>query len=495
MSDSIDDIGSWRKDMANFVNTKNVSQSISMTTGSKSVACHPLRSITSLDKWKIGKGTGGQVATFLVKTIALEAVRRFSRAKCPFVWTGLQALQVLCYPPLKWIQRWFPFGFVVEGMQMLSQPLLVLSIVNAFSEHSDNFVLDDTASSQSDGDSQLGSESHSESTSLQCNHDMRAGHENHQALQPTDWMDDLCKELENLDITLPERINSLELQRFYVAANGDLMSLLSSIKKTIRWREIYRILSVEELEMWSTMVFWHGLDVKGRPCLIVRLGLACTSLPSSDRPCFVQAVVSQVEHGVLQLVDEENNQITVLVDCQGLSPLKIPMQTLRYCCNILQDNFPNVLGCLIVIRLPPVVRVIAQTFIQVLKPVTKQKLRIEGQAYKKVLPECLQMVPLYLGGICTCTRCVKRDTGGRQEILGISNNSTTESGSDSENTEDCPSAEEPTPQYDMILESDCSQTIRSAVIGILIIWVLIAFIEGIYNPETRPVLPFGINPL
>lgn len=75
--------------------------------------------------------------------------------------------------------------------------------------------------------------------------------------------------------------------------------------------------------------------------------------------------VSQVEHGVLHLLDGENRQITVLVDCQGLSSLRFPMQMMKYCCNLLQDHFPNVLGSLIVIRLPSVVRVIAQTFIQV----------------------------------------------------------------------------------------------------------------------------------
>lgn len=72
-----------------------------------------------------------------------------------------------------------------------------------------------------------------------------------------------------------------------------------------------------------------------------------------------------MEFGILHLVDGENPQITVLVDCHGLSPLRFPMQTMRYCCNIFQDHFPNILGCLIVIRLPPVVRVIAQTVIQV----------------------------------------------------------------------------------------------------------------------------------
>lgn len=79
----------------------------------------------------------------------------------------------------------------------------------------------------------------------------------------------------------------------------------------------------------------------------------------------VVSAVSQVEYGVLHLVDADNPQITVLVDCEGLSPLRIPMQMMRSCSSLLQDHFPNLLGCLFVIRLPAVVRVIAQTFIQV----------------------------------------------------------------------------------------------------------------------------------
>lgn len=67
----------------------------------------------------------------------------------------------------------------------------------------------------------------------------------------------------------------------------------------------------------------------------------------------------------MELVDAENPQITVLVDCEGLTPFKVPMQMMRYCSSLLQDHFPNRLGCLFVIRLPPVVRLLAQTFIQV----------------------------------------------------------------------------------------------------------------------------------
>ncbi|XP_073149307.1 uncharacterized protein [Henckelia pumila] len=475
--------------MATFVNNKNASKTLSISSGSKSYSRKPLVPITLLNQWKIGKGAGVQIASFLIKAIALEMVRRFSRATCPFIWSGLQALQVLCYPPFKWIQRWNPFGMLVKGMQMLSRPLLVLSIVDAFSDHSDssNPAVDNTENNNINDDSQACSDSHSRSSSVQCDDDVRIGNEKPEDVPSTGWFCNLCKELENQGITLPERINEEELQRFYVAANGDISNLFLSIKKTIRWRETYRLLSEEELEMWSNMIFWHGFDVKHRPCLIVRLGLACITLSSRDRPCFVQAVVSQVEHGVLYLVDGENPQITVIVDCHGLSPLKIPMQMMRHCCNLLQDNFPNVLGCLIIIRLPPIVRVMAQTFIQVLKPVTKQKLRIEGVAYQKVLSDCFETLPSYLGGLCSCARCGKLGNGNMPRSLDT-HAGASEAVAEITNAEDFSSIA-PTYQYDTLVDNSCSQTLRAAVIGILILWVLIAFIEGIYDPSSRPNFP------
>ena len=77
---------------------------------------------------------------------------------------------------------------------------------------------------------------------------------------------------------------------FYETANGNFPRFLSLVKKTISWRKNYRILSEQELKMWSSMVFWHGVDKKHQLCLIVRLGLACMSVPLSDRPRFSQAV-------------------------------------------------------------------------------------------------------------------------------------------------------------------------------------------------------------
>lgn len=77
-----------------------------------------LQCIASMKQGILGNGAAGDIGVFLLTTAALEIVRRLSKAKCPFVWHGLQALQLLCYPPLRWIQRWAPFKGLVKNMEV-----------------------------------------------------------------------------------------------------------------------------------------------------------------------------------------------------------------------------------------------------------------------------------------------------------------------------------------------------------------------------------------
>lgn len=444
------------------------------------VASRSKASLHSLGALRIGNNLVGQAALFALKVAALEVARRFSRAKCPWAWRGFQALQFLCYPPFKWFRRFAPFKALVDNLQTVSKPLLVLSIATAFTEESD-FT---PRASDDINNSDARPEVHSEVSSLDSTLDTRVSEQCSQNVASESWLIQLHKELERQGISLPERIDEEELRRFYTAANGDFSSFLSSIKKTIRWREIYGILSVQELEKWSTLVFWHGFDLKHRPCLIVRLGLACISLPSDDKPRFAQAIISQVDHGVFHLLDANNSQITVVVDCEGLTPLKIPMQILRTCSSLLQDHFPNRLGCLFVIRLPPMLRVIAQTFIQVLKPYTREKLRIEGKMYRKILSECLETLPLYLGGKCLCRICSDISTTDMQQphtneimkrelranVCGDGN------------------LRSPSPTYESELEQNhnCDQLLRTAIVSVLMFWILIVFIAGLFDPVSSP---------
>ncbi|WCJ41194.1 SEC14 cytosolic factor family protein / phosphoglyceride transfer family protein [Euphorbia peplus] len=446
------------------------------TADSKALAQNAYKHLAFQSHSRNVSGAVGHMAIFLLKVAALETVRRVSRSKFPPLWRGVQALQFLCYPPFKWVQKWAPFKGLVKGVQMFSRPLLFLSVASAISEQTecDTSGSNNTNGSPARSDSEINSESTNPHTSL----DTRTGDENLEIVASENWLIQVHKELENQGITLPERINEDELNRFFTAANGDLSCLLLTIKKTIRWRETYGILSEQELERWSSLVFWHGFDVENRPCLIVRLGLACINLPSNERPRFAQAVISQVEHGVLNLVDRDNPQITVLVDCHGISPLRVPMQMVRSCSSVLQDNFPNRLGHLLVIRLPPVVRVVAQTFIQVLKPATRKKLRIEGSRYHQVICEYLQTLPAYLGGICECKICLKTSTRVRRvnEIRRI------ESAEDLNDGEDLLSPS----QADYPLNETWDHLVRTAVIGVLMVWIFIAVLAVLYDPEIRP---------
>ncbi|XP_058099143.1 uncharacterized protein LOC131243661 isoform X2 [Magnolia sinica] len=418
---------------------------------------------------KLGGGSTEQMVFFLLKVVSLEMVRRFSRARCPSIWRGLQALHLLCYPPFKWLQRWTPLRILINGMQKLSRPLLFLSIATAFSDESDY--------SKETSDNVDESQSYPEIAAAESTPDMRICAGEPEDVEPENWMLQLYKELESQGITLPERIDEDELRRFYTAANGDFSCLLSSIKKTIRWRETYTILSAQELEMWSHLVFWHGHDVKLRPCLIIRLGLACSRLASDDRPRFAQAVVSQIEHGVLHLVNAEDPRITVLMDCKGVSALKFPMQMMRSCSTLMQDHFPNRLGLLFVLRLPPVVRVIAQTFIQVLRPSTRQKLRVEGERYINILSEHLEMIPAFLGGRCTCSKCQMLCVGHIQPPV-----------EETHKREVNPSFEDDDLMGDTYLSDPpmnggCDQILRTAIIGVLMLWIFIALLTGMHDPD------------
>lgn len=482
MEDSLHGSNSSKKrfEAGGVISRKRASTKCLVNSSNELFSKKSFKQISSLYHGRMGNGTISQVALFLLKLAALETVRRVSKAKCPFAWKGLQALQILCYPPFKWIQRWAPFKGLVQGVQAFSNPLLVLSIATVFSDQPEcsHGALDGTC------DSSASLELPPEQPSSPSILDTRTNDEVPQSLATEDWLVNLYKELEKQRVIIPERINEDELRRFYIAANGDFSCLLSSIKKTIQWRENYRILSEKELKLWSNLVFWHGFDMKRRPCLIVCLGLACLTLSSNERARFAQAVVSQIEHGVLHLVGADNGRITVLVDCEGLSPLRVPMQMMKSCASLLQDHFPNRLACLFIIRLPPVVRVVAQTFIQVLKPVTRQKLIIVGESYQKVLSEYIQTVPMYLGGPCTCTNCsvLSKPSVPTNEEINV------ELSAESSNEKDL-SSPHSTFQTDVDINGNCDQVLRTAIIGILILWLFITLISGIYDVEARPILP------
>ncbi|CAI9092441.1 OLC1v1027670C1 [Oldenlandia corymbosa var. corymbosa] len=323
-------------------------------SASKVLSQKTVQSITSAKQHLQGSGVVGDLVLFLAMTAALEVVRRFSKAKCPFVWRALQTLQAIHFPPFKWFQRWLPFKGLAKSTEKLSRPMLVLSIATLFSDEAGYSPGNSDGATHSQDSSSPGAGSSSQTSRPEIG-----------ASTSENWLLQLDEELKKQGIERPERLGRDELLRFYAAVHGDFQKLIAAVKKTINWRQSYELLRPQELRAWSHLIFWHGHDTRQRPCLILRLGLACSTLQSSDMPLLVKAVVSQIEHGVLNLVKVEQPQIMVLMDCLGLSPLGFPINMMRSCATLLQDHYPNRLGSLMIVRLPHLARVVTQTLFQV----------------------------------------------------------------------------------------------------------------------------------
>ncbi|KAI3814367.1 hypothetical protein L1987_19120 [Smallanthus sonchifolius] len=157
-----------------------------------------VRLIRMLMKVNLVATDAGDIGVFLLTTAALEIVRRFSSDHCPFIWRGLQALQVLCCPPFKWIQKWAPFTSLVKGMQTLSRPLLFLSVATClFNESgSSKGTLNGSSAELTELSSQLATQ------------DTRLANNVSRSVVVKDWLVELYAELDKQDLTVPERCSS-----------------------------------------------------------------------------------------------------------------------------------------------------------------------------------------------------------------------------------------------------------------------------------------------
>ncbi|KAL6954349.1 hypothetical protein U1Q18_041948 [Sarracenia purpurea var. burkii] len=129
MGDTFDDLGSRKNSQVKQVTSVNTNKSFPkrrlVASSPKSFSEKFARQVGSFNRSRMGRGTAHDAALFLLKIAALETVRRFSRARCPFVWCAIQALQFLCYPPLKWIQRWVPIKGLVNCLQLSATQISV----------------------------------------------------------------------------------------------------------------------------------------------------------------------------------------------------------------------------------------------------------------------------------------------------------------------------------------------------------------------------------
>ncbi|KAI3520007.1 hypothetical protein L1887_09228 [Cichorium endivia] len=214
-----------------------------------------------------------------------------------------------------------------------------------------------------------------------------------------------------------------------------------------------------------------------RPSLIIYVELAGSRLGSNGQEQFVRAVISQVEYGALNLLDAEHPQLTILMDCYGLSPFGFPIQTFRSCATLLQDHYPNRLGCLLVVRLPSVARVITQTLFQVLKPRTQEKLTIVGEDYQEVLSRYFEELPPFLGGRCSCSKC-------SNEVTTVEERTRINHGDGAfSNSELCDGSR---------LDRDWA-FIKTAIVGAFLLWICLLYILAVYNEQIMVPLLYNRN--
>ena len=111
-------------------------------------------------------------------------------------------------------------------------------------------------------------------------------------------------------------------------------------------------------------------------------------------------------------------------------------------------------------------------------------MRIEGKMYRKILSECLETLPSYLDGKCVCRICSDIITKDLQQprTNGIINRelraNVFEDGNLHSHSPNCESEIEPL--------LNCDQLLRTAIVSILMFWILVAFVAGLFDPGSRP---------
>lgn len=96
-----------------------------------------------------------------------------------------------------------------------------------------------------------------------------------------------------------------------------------------------------------------------------------------------------------------------------------------------------------------------------------------------MLSEFLQSVPAFLGGDCTCSKCRKLLAGNERnhDMNGTGKWETSDDLLDNESfSDDYPATE--------TMYGNCEHYLRAAVVGILLLCIMIAFMAGIYNPNS-----------
>eukprot|EP00250_Pteridium_aquilinum_P013729 c21536_g1_i1 orf=76-1539(-) len=458
-------------------------RSLAMVTSFRNaVVTTAVQPIVSLKSVRVNKELGGKLLAFAVKVAALEIIRRYTHIRCPPIWACIQSLPLLELPPFSWLRRWGPLNYLLIGSQGFSKPIMILSLANTISDKLDELRTTEEPATRgietfNDETSVADSEAIGPLALVATNTEREQG-----TLQDYGHVSDdlalLKRELEKSGVSLPERIGDDDLERFLLAANNNVKRCAVLVKRNVRWRETFYFFPQYELEKWSSLVFWHGYDVQMRPSLVVRIGWAYSILKADERPRFAQAVLSQVEYGVTHLLQEEDPRITVVIDCEGTPALGFPINMLKSCSARVQENYPTRLAALFVVNLPPVVRVIAQTIIQVLKPATRRKVFVEGDQYIALAEHygSPDSMPIFLGGSCSCSYCNNAVLTSNRVRLQLMDKEQAPDDDDSD-------LDDLSREGELSTFNRYNSILRAIIVGFLILWVVVSLIAGFFDPD------------
>ncbi|CAI5446459.1 unnamed protein product [Caenorhabditis angaria] len=221
--------------------------------------------------------------------------------------------------------------------------------------------------------------------------------------------------------------NDAHLLRFLRARDFDVQKAKDMVHASLIWRKQHNVDKI--LEEWTVPTVikqyfpgcWHNSDKEGRPLYILRFGELDTKgmLRSCGAENLVKLTLSICEDG-LQRTAEATTKLgkpisfwSLLIDLDGLSMRHLwrpGVQCLLKIIEIVEANYPETMGQVLVVRAPRVFPVLWTLISSFIDEKTRKKFMVSGgngsdlkDELRKHIDE--KYIPEFLGGSCLTTNC------------------------------------------------------------------------------------------
>ncbi|KAM9584246.1 SEC14-like protein 5 isoform 1-T1 [Trichechus inunguis] len=212
--------------------------------------------------------------------------------------------------------------------------------------------------------------------------------------------------------------------RFLRARDFHLDKARDMLRQSLSWRKQHQVDSL--LQTWRPPALleefyaggWHYQDIDGRPLYILRLGQMDTKglMKAVGEEALLQHVLSVNEEGQKRCEGNTKqygrpiSSWTCLVDLEGLNMRHLwrpGVKALLRMIEVVEDNYPETLGRLLIVRAPRVFPVLWTLISPFINENTRQKFLIySGSNYQGPggLVDYLdkEVIPDFLGGECVC---------------------------------------------------------------------------------------------